>query len=110
MSALKKKRKNRYKRHTAAKQRRPMVIGRRLAPIGKCMAVMVLMAAMSLIFIFGHDYLTQCSAFKARQVKVEGNHRLTADQVLHQAGIVPGVNRPGPEPFPGQENACWRTL
>jgi len=63
-----------------------------MARLGKVVAVLVLTAAMSFCFIFGHDYVTQCDYFKAEDLKVEGNQKLSASQVRHQANLRPGVN------------------
>ena len=65
---------------------------RRIAAVGKCIAVILLTVAMSVMFIFGHDYLTQCDYFNVTRLKVEGNCRLTTAQVVHQADIQTGSN------------------
>jgi cell division protein FtsQ len=47
---------------------------------------------LSLLFVLGHDVVTQGRMFAARQVEVIGNHRLTGARVLALAGIEPGRN------------------
>jgi len=89
LSANKKRRKNRYKTRTAKKKR---AYGRPIAALCKAIAVIFLFGAMSFSFIFGYDYITQCSYFNAKQVTVEGTHKLTEENVRHQAGISKGVN------------------
>jgi cell division protein FtsQ len=51
-----------------------------------------LMGAMSFLFLFCHDLLTQCDYFAARRVTVEGCRRLNAGQVIETAQIVHGRN------------------
>ncbi len=51
-----------------------------------------LIAAMSLMFIFGYDVLTQCDYFTAKTISVQGQSRLSAGQVLDAAGIKKGEN------------------
>jgi len=60
--------------------------------LGKIIGGTLMMAAMSFIFIFGHDYMTQCEYFRAKQVSVEGTSRLNSRKVLQQAGIREGTN------------------
>ncbi len=49
-------------------------------------------AAMSLMFIFGHDVLIQCDYFAAGTISVEGESRLTEQQVLDIARVEKGSN------------------
>jgi len=46
----------------------------------------------SVFFIFVHDVFTQSDHFQARQVRVEGAQRLSAQAVIAQAGVRPGIN------------------
>jgi len=48
--------------------------------------------AMSVFFIFIHDYLTQTDYFKLEQLSVEGSERLSHREVARSAGIRPGAN------------------
>jgi cell division protein FtsQ len=49
-------------------------------------------AAMSFLFIFGYDFLTQSNYFKASQISVFGHELLTEQEVLHQTGLSTGIN------------------
>ena len=46
----------------------------------------------SSVFVFGHDFLTQCSYFKAAYVTVDGTQRLSDKDVRRQALIDIGTN------------------
>lgn len=48
--------------------------------------------AMSLVFVFGYDLLTQCDYFAVEKVEVSGIERLTRKRVLQAAKIADGVN------------------
>jgi len=50
------------------------------------------LGAVSFIYIFGHDLITQCKYFQAKRVRVTGTQRLSAQQVLKQVQIHPGIN------------------
>jgi cell division protein FtsQ len=58
----------------------------------KATFAILIMMGMSLFFILGHDYVTQCDYFKAKQFTVSGFQRLTEQLVLKQAGLGPGIN------------------
>jgi cell division protein FtsQ len=47
---------------------------------------------LGLLFVLGHDVLTQGRMFAAKEIAVTGNHRLTFTDVLALAGIEPGAN------------------
>ena len=49
-------------------------------------------AAMSFLFIFGYDLLTQSNYFKASQVTVSGHELLSDQDVLDQTGLSTGIN------------------
>jgi len=51
-----------------------------------------LMGAMSFLFLFAHDFLTQCPFFAAQQITVEGCERLGTGEVIQTAQIVHGSN------------------
>ena len=53
---------------------------------------MVGIGGTSLLFIVAHEALTQSSYFKARRIVVEGNDRLSTEDILKQAEVKPGVN------------------
>jgi cell division protein FtsQ len=61
---------------------------------GKLKAVLTAagLFGLSLLFVLGHDVLTQGRMFAAREIVVMGNHRLTEAKVLALAGIEPGAN------------------
>jgi len=46
----------------------------------------------NLLFILGHDIMTQGRMFAAREIVVLGNHQLSEDRVLELADIQPGEN------------------
>ena len=48
--------------------------------------------ALSLVFVFGHDFLTQETMFSAKVVTVAGNKVLSESQILTLAGIKSGDN------------------
>ena len=50
------------------------------------------MALLSIFFIFCHDVVTQCDAFKTKTVAVTGNYRLNREEIWERAGILPGSN------------------
>jgi cell division septal protein FtsQ len=76
--------------------------GRRGARLNKLLGRLIMgfkltsaVAAVMLVtgfFILGHDLLTQCDYFGARQLTIEGMQRLTREQVARQAGVHTGVN------------------
>lgn len=52
----------------------------------------VAIIAMSLVFVFGYDWITQCDYFRAETVEVHGTRRLAEQRVKEAAGIENGVN------------------
>lgn len=82
-------RENRYKK----KQERNysgMASAFRVISLGLCGAAAIFF--LSIVFVFGHDWATQCDYFRAQSVKVEGCSYLTAREVRQAAGITEGVN------------------
>jgi cell division protein FtsQ len=77
-------RKNYYKNSRARKKER---IVRRCVVCMKVLLVAVAMGGTSLLFILGHDALTQSSYFDAQTITVEGNHRLSTSTILKQCGV-----------------------
>jgi cell division protein FtsQ len=53
---------------------------------------LTVVAAMSFLFIFGYDLLTQSNYFKASQLTVFGHELLSEQDVLDQAGLSAGIN------------------
>ena len=82
-------RENYYKNSLA--KRRAKVIQRIIACF-KIMAAVFLVAAMSIIFIFGYDLLTQCDYFRANSIIVKGTNRLSKNQIINHIGIDAGRN------------------
>jgi cell division protein FtsQ len=58
----------------------------------KAVSVIAGLGAVSFIYIFGHDLITQCDYFNARRIRVTGVHRLSASALLDRVGIHQGVN------------------
>ncbi|MFW6011633.1 MAG: cell division protein FtsQ/DivIB [Desulfosalsimonas sp.] len=85
----KKLRENRYKKAAAQPSAMP---ARWSVVFLKIFSVAAAIAVMSLVFIFGHDWLTQCGYFSAEKIEVSGLKRLERDQVLKAAKISKGVN------------------
>ena len=85
----KKIRKNYYK-NSSARQRAGTV--RRLTNMLKIIFGVAMVTAMSFMFIFGYDLLTQSSYFNATRLNVEGLQRLSGQEVLRQAGLSDGIN------------------
>jgi len=87
--ARKQVRKNYYKNSPARRRERLI---RRLIASMKIVCLLVAMGGASLLFILGHDALMQSSCFKAREVVVEGNRRLSKEAILNEAQVRPGDN------------------
>ncbi|RZB30765.1 MAG: cell division protein FtsQ [Desulfobacteraceae bacterium Eth-SRB1] len=81
--------KNYYKNSMA--RRRAKII-QRIAACFKATAGIAIVATMSIIFIFCHDFLTQCDYFRATDLTVEGARRLSFKQALKQAQINEEIN------------------
>ncbi len=58
----------------------------------KIMACIVSVPAMSVLFVFGHDLLTQCGYFECENIIIEGTERLSEKQVKEQADIEDKMN------------------
>lgn len=84
-----KARENRYKK--ASKHNMPRARGwLRVLFFSLCGAGAII--AMSLVFIFGHDWATQCDYFRTETVEVKGCQRLLPEDVMEAAGINEKVN------------------
>lgn len=82
-------RNNYYKNSVASKRNKIItrfIFGIKIATVG------TLVLAVSFVFIFSYDFVTQCNYFKAEKLTVTGIHRLTKEQVLQQARIDKGIN------------------
>jgi len=51
-----------------------------------------LVVVVSAVFVFSYDFLTQCDHFKAQGLVIEGNQRLSKEQIAEQAQLRPGMN------------------
>jgi cell division protein FtsQ len=58
----------------------------------KIIGGIVILMAVSTAFIFIHDFLTQCDYFKAQRLIIEGNQRLSKNQITVQAQLAKGMN------------------
>lgn len=58
----------------------------------KIFSVAAATAVMSLLFIFGHEWLTQCDYFSAENIEISGSERLDRERILKAAKISEGVN------------------
>jgi cell division protein FtsQ len=83
---IRRKRQNRFKRQRPIKNRHLVSGGLKLAAGG------VGVVLLSILFIFCHDVVTQCDAFKIKTVAVTGNRRLDREEIWGKAGILPGSN------------------
>ena len=82
-------RQNYYKNSRA--KRHAKVIWRITSCI-KMMVAVSLMPAMSIVFIFGYDLLTQCDYFRANSIIINGTNRLSQNQIIKHIGIDAGIN------------------
>ena len=89
MPKRKKSRKNTRKGRRGA--RRNKLLGRLIMGF-KFTSAMAAVIIVTGFFILGHDILTQCDYFGARQLTIEGMQRLTREQVARQAGVHRGIN------------------
>jgi len=85
----KKTRKNHYK-NSGAKRRAE--IFQRMYTCLKLLTGTSLLLLISLVFIFGYAFLTQCDYFKTESVIVSGTERLSEKDILHQTDIKKGMN------------------
>ncbi|MFC1830078.1 cell division protein FtsQ/DivIB [Thermodesulfobacteriota bacterium] len=85
----KKIRKNNYK--NSATKRRAEIL-QRLYTCLKLLTGSALLLFISLVFIFGYAFLTQCEYFKTEHVIVSGTKRLSEKEILNQTDIKKGMN------------------
>jgi cell division protein FtsQ len=86
---MKSNRKNRFKRNRSAGR---SAWRRRAAFLAKVAAVVTILLTTSGALIMAHDFFTQTGHFRARQLTVSGQQRLTREQVLEIAGVDPQSN------------------
>lgn len=84
-----KHRKNRYRKNTALTKRWSLP---RLAVALKLGGLVIVLLAVSALFMAGYAAVTQSDYFRIEAVKVHGNHRLSAAAVISQAMLMPGEN------------------
>jgi cell division protein FtsQ len=85
-----KHRRKNYYRNSAAKKRER--ITRRLYACLKLLTGTALLFFISLVLVFGYDFLTQCDYFKAQSVVVSGIKHLSEKEILEQTDIRKGMN------------------
>lgn len=82
-------RKNHFKKSVSkqsVKIRRRFMLGlKTIASIG-------IVAGMSLAFVLGYDFITQCDYFNAKTITVTGMQHLSSEEILKQAQIHEGAN------------------
>jgi cell division protein FtsQ len=86
-------RKNRYIKQNATEgdsHRRP--VRKWLSGVVRIAAGVAIISVMSLVCVFLHDWVTQCSYFRAVDVVVTGCNRLDPEMIRSTAGIEKGVN------------------
>ena len=75
-----------------AKRKDHFAILRRLAIGFYVIGGMAALIAVSCLFVFTYDVLTQCDYFKASSLKIEGIHRLTEKEIVEQAHLSKDTN------------------
>ena len=79
-----------YYKNSRAKRRSKVIL--RITACFKMMVAVSLVAAMSIVFIFGYDLLTQCDYFRANSIIINGTNRLSQNQIIKHIGIDAGIN------------------
>jgi len=82
-------RNNHYKKSVS---KRSLKIKHRFMLGLKIIASIGIVAGMSLVFVLGHDFITQCDYFNAKTITVTGMQRLSSEEILKQARIHEGAN------------------
>ena len=75
-----------------AKRKDHFAILRRLAIGFYVIGGMAALIAVSSLFVFTYDVLTQCDYFKASSLKIEGIHHLTEKEIVEQAHLSKDTN------------------
>jgi cell division protein FtsQ len=84
-------RKNRYKNPQSDQP--PKSFFMRVADlVFRSLCSVAFIGGMSLLFIFGHDMLTQCDYFKAQNIIIRGDSSLKTEQIMDVARIKRGTN------------------
>jgi cell division protein FtsQ len=79
-------RKNRFRPKRSKKKGNALLRGTKFT------AAVIGAVALSIFFIFCHDFLTQLEAFTVESITLTGNQRLTQDTIYQQSQIHPGTN------------------
>jgi len=82
--------KRNYYKNSHAK-RRPQLL-RRITFCLKIMAAITFVMMMSIIFVLGYDFFTQCDYFRASIIEVKGYKSLSKEEVIEQSQINIGEN------------------
>jgi len=82
--------KRNYYKNSHAK-RRPQLL-RRITLCLKIMAAITFVMMMSIIFVLGYDFFTQCDYFMASIIEVKGYKSLSKEEVIEQSQINIGQN------------------
>lgn len=59
---------------------------------GAFLGRVVFLTGLTIIAVFGHDYITQCEYFKSNQVNIDGIQHLSRQTVMSQARVNIGTN------------------
>jgi cell division protein FtsQ len=86
-----KKKKKLFHRNRYNRKKGAGIKDRILFYIKTALAVAII-PALSLLYIFGYDFLTQCDYFRTKTIAVEGNRVLSGEEIIKEAGIYPGDN------------------
>ena len=96
MKATKRVRKNRFKSAAGTRGSKAQAKGARIPAILKGTAAGIglglLIAGVSVLFVFVHDLAVQCDYFRADTVEVSGQNRLHRQDVMDAAGLKDGEN------------------
>jgi cell division septal protein FtsQ len=84
-----KRRKNRYKK---TKRRSSGILLKRLWLTLKCVGILAVLMAVSMIFMVTYTTITTADYFNAKTINIKGNRHIAQQEVLAQAGMQPGDN------------------
>jgi cell division protein FtsQ len=86
-----KKRKRLFQRKKYNRKKRAGLKDRMISYF-KTALVLAIIPVLSLLCIFGYDFLTQCDYFRAKTLEVENNNVLTKEEIIKASGINLGDN------------------
>lgn len=84
-----KKRKNRYKK---TRRRSSGVLLKRLSLALKCVGILAVLMAVSMMLMVTYTTITTADYFNAKTIDIMGNRHIAQQEVLAQAGLQPGDN------------------